>query len=208
MARPKQLDNSTFNRKRILRTLMLKSVIAAGVEPVIMETHGGAGKLFAAVYADVKRGVVFEKDEIKIATLCRQRPTWAVYEGDCVQALREGAGRHLEVNVLGLDPFGEPWGAIDAFFTSERPRAPLLHVVVNDGLRQKVRYGGAWAVKHLQPIVAKYGNQLFPRYADVCRELLTDYAAPHGYVMERWAAYYCGEMKNITHYHAAFRKEA
>jgi len=174
--------------------------------PVILETHGGIGRLWAACYAGVEAGVVFEKDEDMAAHLARQRPTWAVYEADCVGALVGGAGAHLTVNVLDLDPWGEPWPAIQAFFESDRPRAARLWVVVNDGLRDCIKTGRAWRVESLQGMVQRYGNDLFARYLDVCRELLTQKAAQAGYSLDRFAGYHCGAGGIITHYLAQFSR--
>ena len=197
-------NNSTFKEKVALRRVMLRQMSES---PVILETHGGLGRLWAACYAGVRDGVVFEKDEGKAAYLARQRPTWAVYEDDCVAALGNGAGAHLTVNVLDLDPWGEPWPAIGAFFESERPRARRLWVVVNDGLRQKARTGSAWSVRSLEGMVERFGNYAInERYLDVCRELLTQKAAQAGYNLDRFAGYYCGHAKAMTHYLASFSR--
>ena len=196
MSKPTQKDNSTFHQKALLRQMALARLEA---EPVVMETHGGAGKLYDACYRDVGRDVVFEKDPDKAAILGRQRPAWAVYEGDCVTAIEGGAGAHLEVNLLDVDPYGDPWPVIGAFFESERPRAGRLMVAVNDGLRQKLVIG-AWDVGTMQGMVAKYGNKLAPIYLEVCRELMAEKAAQAGYDLDRWAGYYCGSGKRMTHY--------
>lgn len=196
-------NNSTFKEKAALRRVMLRQM---SEPPVVLETHGGLGRLWAACYAGLGTGVVFEKDEDKAAYLARQRSTWAVYEADCVAALAGGAGAHLEVNVLDLDPWGEPWPAVTAFFESERPRAGRLWVVVNDGLRKSLMQGGAWRVQSLQEAVQKYGNDLFTCYLDVCRELLTQKAAQAGYSLGRFAGYYCGDSNAVTHYLAQFSR--
>lgn len=203
MASKKQ-DNSTFEEKSALRKLMLRQMQD---QPVILETHGGAGRLWAECYTLVKQGIVFEKDEEKAAYLARQRPAWAVYEGDCVKALAAGAGAHLLVNVLDLDPYGEPWPALSAFFESERPRAERLWVVVNDGLLAGIRSGRAWAIDSLSGVVQRYGNDLKDRYLDVCKELLIEKAAPAGYFLSRFAGYYCGHAKQMTHYLALLIRE-
>src|SRR4051812_3936723 len=137
-----QKDNSTFTRKAALRSRTLMMV----EHPVVMETHGGAGLIFSRCYRSVKEGIVFERDPDKAAILAHQRPTWAVYECLCENAIAEGAGAHLEVNFLDLDPYGEPWPALDAFFGSDRPFPPRLAIVVNDGLRQKLKMNGGWSV--------------------------------------------------------------
>jgi len=192
----KKKDNSTFKEKVALRKTMLRRI----GYPVVMETHGGRGELFLACYAGVRQGVVFEKKPERSAFLARQRPTWAVYETDCEMAIRAGVGGHLMVNVLDVDPYGNPWPVIEAFFGSERPRADKLFVVVNDGLRQKIRMGGSWSVGSLQSAVEKYGNDLHPIYLDVCRELMQEKAAKAGYALTAWAGYYCGHIKMMTHY--------
>ena len=52
----KQKDNSTFRRKAALRTAALGELH----DPVILETHGGYGKLWERCYRHVGQGVVFE----------------------------------------------------------------------------------------------------------------------------------------------------
>jgi len=203
LATPK-LDNSTFRLKAQLRSKALRELD----QPVVLETHGGWGKLFDQCYRDVPVGVVFEQNAPKAAYLARQRPTWAVYEADCVRALREGVGSHLEINFLDLDPYGEPWPAIDAFLTSDRPFPVRLIIVVNDGLRQKLRMNGGWMVSSLAEVLRSRGNAaLHGEYLSICRELLERKAARQGYSMKRWTGYHCGFKLGITHYAALFEKE-
>jgi len=187
-----QRDNSTCIKKMALR----RRAVAMLDNPVVMETHGGAGKLFLACYTHVENGVVFEKNPEKSAVLGKQRPTWAVYEADCVHALSANCGAHLDVNLLDLDPYGEPWSAITAFFESDRPRSDKLVVVVNDGLRQAIRMGRAC----LTDVVARYGNDIHGKYLDVCAELLQEKAAQAGYSLRNFAGYYCGHASQMTHY--------
>lgn len=198
-----QKDNTTYAKKVALRRKALSLVS----DPVVMETHGGEGKLFRACYTQVDQGVVFEKNPEKSAILGRQRPTWAVYEGDCVACLKAGVGAHLTVNLLDLDPYGQPWPVLDAFFGSERPRPETLVVVVNDGLRQKVRYGGAWGTKSMREMVRKHGNDIYGVYLDVCAELMQEKAAQAGYRLDRFAGYYCGHIQNVTHYLAILKRD-
>jgi len=197
-------DNSTFRLKAQLRSKALREL----EQPVILETHGGYGKLFDQCYRSVPAGVVFEKHPAKAAYLARQRPTWAVYEADCIRALADGVGSHLEVNFLDLDPYGEPWPAIDAFFTSDRPFPVRLIVVVNDGLRCKIRTGEGWAAKSLAEAVESRGNAaLHGEYLSICCEMLERKAERQGYHLKRWAGYYCGFQSHMTHYAAMFEKE-
>lgn len=170
--------------------------------PVVMETHGGAGVLYRACYSHVSCGVVFEKNADKADILARQRPTWAVYEADCEKSLSAGVGAHLEINVLDIDPYGEPWPTIEAFFTSERPRANRLWIVVNDGLRHKIRLTGGWSVDSMRAAVARFGNNIDRIYLDVCTWLLAEHAKAAGYALRRFQGYYCGAGDQMTHYAA------
>jgi hypothetical protein len=170
-----------------------------------METHAGLGQIWSACYQGLTDGVAIEKEPARAAHLAKQRPTWAVYQADCVAALAGGAGAHLCVNVVDVDPYGDPWPTIAAYFESQRPFPDTLAVVVNDGLRQKVRIG-AWDVGTLQEIVMEYGNDLDGVYLEVCQELMQRKAAARGYEVERWAGYYCGHAQQMTHYLAILRR--
>lgn len=196
-------DNSTIDRKVRLRarTLMLIE------RPVIMETHGGFGRIYQRCYRHVSAGVVLERDPAKAAALALQRPTWSVYECVTETALADGAGGHLEVNYLDLDPYGEPWPTLDAFFGSRRPFPPKLAIVVNDGLRQKLRMNGGWTVASLQAVVQRIGNNgLYQQYLEICREMLSEKAGRAGYELRKWTGYYCGHAEQMTHYAAVFEK--
>lgn len=196
-------DNTTFHLKKSLRLKLLKEIAA----PVVMETHGGYGKIWAACYWQVAEGVVFEKDATKADILGKQRPHWAVYEADCLTALSGSAGAHLPVNFLDLDPYGEPWPVLEAFFESERPFPDTLAIAVNDGLRQGLRMGKAWSVGSLAKIVGRYGNEwIHDNYLDVCQELIQEITAQRGYSLRRWAGYYCGHADQMTHYAGVFTR--
>lgn len=174
---------------------------------MILETHGGYGKIYELCYADLPAGVVFEKDPDKAGFLAGQRPTWAVYEGDSLKGIAARVGSHLPVNFLDLDPYGSPWEIINAFFENWGELPDRLAVAVNDGLRQKCKMNGAWSVGVLAEKVARYGNQsLYADYKEICRELLEEKAAQAGYRLSRWTAYYCGFRGQMTHYGAVLER--
>jgi len=198
-------DNSTFRHKVAIRQQAL--ALLGNPSPVVCETHGGEGWLFDACYANLPAGMVFEMDTTKSARLGKQRPSWAVYEADCVEALAAGVGAHLTFDLLDCDPYGESWPVIEAFFTSERPFADRMVVVVNDGLRQKLAMTGGWSVKSLAGMVERYGNDLHPIYLEVCREMLTEKAASAGYSVGHFAGYFCGDKQAMTHFLALLVKE-
>jgi hypothetical protein len=200
MSTPKQ-DNSTLHQKIALRRQAIDTLEQFGVDqPVVMETHGGEGVLFNECYAHLDDGVVFELDEVKVGILAKQRPTWAVYQADCVEAIAAGAGNHLVIDLLDADPYGMSFDVLAAFFSSPREFAARMLVVVNDGGRLKTVTGSSWEVEVLKPIVREYGNDLHPIYKEVCREMLVRSSAQAGYTMTSYAAYYAGHALANTHY--------
>lgn len=191
-------DNSTFDKKVADRMRVLARMSST---PVVMETHGGYGKLFKSCYRSLAEGCVFETDQKKADTLSDQRPTWRVYNSDCVAAIAAGIASDMPFSLLDCDPYGEPWPVIDAFLES-RKVVPELWIVVNDGLRQKVKVGGAWNVNSLKAIVEKRGADIYETYLEVCEAMLDEKAAKAGYVLDRFSGYYCGDKKGMTHYAA------
>jgi hypothetical protein len=199
-----QKDNQTFREKKALRKAVLTELATLYdiPVPVVIETHGGRGELWKACYPTLERGCVFEKDPVKAARLGKQRPTWAVYEADVVPALEGGAGAHLTADLLDVDPYGGCWDTIGAFFRSARPFAPVMAVVVNDGLRHSLSLQRGWATEALAGAVARHGNDLFPIYLEVCEELMAEKAAYAGYRIDRFSAYHCGDKQFMTHFRA------
>jgi len=171
---------------------------------VVLETNGGAGRLFEECYrpADVTAGAVFEKEPAKAEMLARQRPTWAVYEADCIAALAAGAAGHLVFNFIDVDPYGAAFPVIEAALSHPKRLADRIRLVVNDGLRQKVQLGGAWSVDCLADIVAEFGNNLYPVYLDVAKEKTRRLARAAGFELVEWSGYYCGHAGGMTHYSA------
>jgi hypothetical protein len=174
----------------------------ATATPAVLETNGGAGRLFTECYAHVTRGVVLELDPDKCAILARQRPTWSVYEGDCLKALAAGVGSHLAFDLIDVDPYGSPFEIIDAIFSNGRAHPDVVQLVVNDGLRQGVQMGRAWGVACLQDIVADFGNNLYDCYLDVAKEKVRRICGAAGFRLESWVGWHCGHGRNMTHYWA------
>jgi hypothetical protein len=192
-------DNTTLERKTALRLSLLRKI----PNPVILETHGGVGQIWKRMYSEIPQGVVFEEKPAKAEKLANQRPTWAVYESDCVRSLRAGIGAHLNINFIDLDPYGEPWPALEAIFASERPWPARLGIVVNDGLRMKCKLTGGWDCESLRPAVRQFGNSaMYPEYLKVARWNLERITATRGYRLTDWAGYYCGHHDAMTHYAA------
>lgn len=205
MSKTKQKDNSTLKLKASLRRNLLQEVAA----PVVMETHAGYGHIFDECYRDVSEGIAFEMNQEKASFLAKQRPTWSVYECDCVSAIAAGAGAHLTVNFLDIDPYGQPWPVVDAFLGSNRNFPETLAIVVNDGLRGKIKINGGWDVESLAGIVSRYGTTvMYKNYLEVCQELIKEKTGQRGYTLTRWAGYYCGHANAMTHYAAVLTKRA
>ncbi len=199
-------DNSTAQQKIALRRQALRQLDSP---PRVLEAYGGLGTLYRHCYQDIRQGVVFEQDRGKARTLAAQRPTWAVYQGDCVAAMRGGAGAHLSVNLLDLDPYGSPWPALDAFLQSARPLPEKLVVVVNDGLRGAHKFmTQAWDIDHVAPLVAHFGNDLYGIYLEAAQWFVQEKAREAGYHLTRWTGYYCGNKQSMTHYLAVLERSA
>lgn len=207
-------DNSTFDRKVKLRIATLAEL---GQPPVILETHGGFGRLFARCYRQFESGIVFEKDSAKVDYLAEQRPTWAVYQADCGTALLAGIGRHLPINFVDLDPYGSPWETLDSFLSGFHPTVSRLAIVVNDGLRNALKMKIGWKIEVLRNARAHFGlNNLYSQYAEICRWMMEERATAAGYRLAKWTAYYNrhpeirkqGELpgENCTHWAAIIER--
>ena len=197
-----QKDNTTLANKVALRL----EALAACRDPIILETHGGFGKVYQACYSRFTGGAVFEVDTEKAEALALQRPTWSVYESPCEPALAAGACDHRCFNFLDVDPYGSPFQAIEGFFSSPRPMPEELHLVVQDGLRQKVQLGGAWNCGDLKDIVADFGNDLFMCYLQVANKIVRRLAKVAGLELRSWKGYHCGAGKLMTHYWAVLHR--
>lgn len=176
----------------------------------VLETHGGYGHLWQACYADVPAGVVFDKAPEKAEALALQRPTWRVYEADCITALGAGVGAGLPVTLVDVDPYGQPWPVIDALLAGWRDVLPdRWGIAVHDGLRHRLKIGVGYATESLRTMLVRYGTQqLYTRYLDVCADLLTDKLAAAGFALTRWSGFYSGDLLANTHYAAVCKRVA
>ena len=188
----------------MLEKLLLRRKVLAtytGAPPVVIETNGGFGELYRACYSKFE-GCVFERKREKTQHLAKQRPTWAVYRGDNVKSIAAGLGSHLDCTLLDVDPYGDPWPIIDAWFSSQRSR-PDLWMLVTDGMRQALGMNIGWQTGSLSKMAEKYGNDaLHENYLAICREMLAEKAAKVGYELTKWTGYYCGKSLAMTHYAA------
>lgn len=184
-------DNKHFESKLRLRKALLKPV----TDPlVVLETNGGTGHLYPKLYARAEFGCVIEKDRRKAEFLARQRPTWAVYQGDNVSLLANGLLADVPFNVIDVDPWGMPFDTLEALFIHPRRFADRVAVAVMDGGRIKVQLGGAWQVGVFQEAVIHFGNNLYPIYLDVCAWWIERQAAQAGYRLSRFEGFYDDKM--------------
>lgn len=202
----KPQDNKTLLEKSHLRKELLAKL---QTEPCILETHGGTGELFLRCYSDVQEGAVFETDPIKTVTLLRQRPTWAVYETDCVWSLANGVASHLRINFVDFDPYGMAWNVIEAFFASERPRSEHLVIVVHDGVRGTLKRYGGGRIGYFASVVEQIGEtELYQDYLSVCERLLLGIVEPAGYTIQGFGGFYSRSDRDQTHFFAELRQNA
>lgn len=208
MARkPVKKDNAGLDEKLRLRRAALE---ALGVRsPVIVEAYAGLGVIGSRLYVTRSAaGVAIEKDEAKACRLATDRPTWRVYEGDCIRALAAGLAADLEVSLLDLDPYGDPWLAHRAFWESERKRAPRLAVVVNDGLGKRTKMGMSWTTGSLRPIVARFGQDIFgDQYLTCCRWAMGRDSAKAGYRLLDFRGFRGGHGGQMSHFYGIFERD-
>lgn len=207
-------DNSTLKEKLAIRERMLVDIRQHDTaEPIVLEAYGGKGDLYRRAYPDIRRGCVLERDPVKVDRLCWQRPTWAVYQGDSPSLIRSGIGSHLQCNTYDIDPYGQPWDAINSLFISFaeglRPVPGVIWLVVNDGARQYLRRkaDAIWHTDWLPAdVVDRWGNALELNYNEVCKELLERAASPTGYQIADWEVYACGHVQQNTHFRARLER--
>ncbi len=202
-------DNSTLSEKVRLRRRVLEHCAAP---PMVLETHGGYGRIFERTWWKARAGVVIEKDDAKVEHLCRQRPTWAVYQGDCETALEMGLAKTVAFDVVDLDPYGQPFNVLAALSLPGRKFPDEWHLVVNDGTRNATRRGAngkgsyAWTLGVMKTAILKHGPDLYPIYLDVARECVEEFAAKIGFEVVGWTGYYTGAGDLISHYWAILRR--
>lgn len=196
-------DNSTIRQKIGLRNLALSWLEA---KPVILETHGGRGEIYKRLYRKHGAGIVLETDKDKLLCLSRQRPEWRVYGCRAETGLLFPVDYGLQVNFIDCDPYGSPWDVLQAWFSANRQRANQLVIVVNDGIKQKLLIGAA-SVRAMKEENLTYGNKgVAENYLTVCKDKLKKMAAPVGYSIANWHAYYCGTGNHMTHYAVDLRQ--
>lgn len=197
------LDNSTLPEKARLRNQVLSKTRP---KPMVLESHGGYGRIYERTWYKAGAGIVIEKDPIKADHLARQRPNWAVFQGDCEKAIAAGLGRSTPFDIIDLDPYGQPFSVLDALALPGRVFPDEWHLVVNDGTRQATMRGVSWHMESLAVQVRKYGTNLYPIYLDVARECVEQFAAKIGFELAGWHGYYTGTNQMMTHYWAVMRR--
>ena len=198
-----QKDHQHFSRKVALREAALAQAGLSSL--VVCETCGGQGRLVQACYRDAT-GVVFDIDDMAIATLAAQRPTWRVYQADAAIALAGGIASDLPYTILDCDPYGSPWTMLEGFFRSPRVFAPTMVVVLTDGSRQKQRLGGlqyGW-----ESWQDRYGRNLFAIYLRCCQERLALLVSEAGYRVAWWHGRYGGHSGQMAYCAAVLRQPA
>jgi hypothetical protein len=197
----KKKQNAGFDEKQRLRRIVL-----GGWQPSrVIETHGGEGRIHRAFYASAEEGCAFEVREDLAARMAAARPSWFVYCAKAEAALAAGAGASLPVEVIDLDPYGQPWPALEAFFTSEREFADELRVVVNDGLRLKLRLGSP--PPSMAAAAERWGAHALNRdYLAVARWNLERLAGMAGYEVARFTGFHGGFGQQMTHYGAVLTR--
>ena len=195
------------NGSRSLKAYVRRKLMGQIAPIAVLETHGGSGAMYNDCYRGVP-GVVIEKNQNKASSLAEQRQAWAVYEGDSEKIIKAGAGFHLPINFVDIDPYGDPWPVIDAVFSQAANLPDTWGLVVNDGLRRFLMLGGAWKMPRFKKYVAEVGNKEVPRiYLDICRREIEEKARAIGAGLDWWLCVSGGAGKQMTHYAAVISRQ-
>jgi len=190
-----QKDNSGIEEKIAVRR---EGISWLQRTPKVLELFAGRGKIYRVVYKHFNGGVAFEKDQDKAASIARQRPTWRIYEADCVAGIRHGLTFGDKFSFIDLDPYGNPWESLNAVFEEGLFRDSCV-VAVNDGMRIKLRVNGGRDVKSVRPMWKKFGG-LHDCYLQACRWQINKKAANAGFDVDRFTGIYGGHNDQMTHY--------
>ena len=198
-----KLDNASLMQKVALRRRLIDEMNERGIDPVVMETHGGEGVLYRYLYSNLPAGIVMEKDPDKVATLSRDRSEWGVYRCHCDVGLRVGIGKGWGVNLVDIDSYGHPWGHLEALLEGDRDWPDTLGIAFTDGIKHMLILQRAWKIKQLQDKVDKYGNDyIYKNYLSITREHVEEKIAERGYTLDDWSGFYTGREKMLTFYSA------
>lgn len=197
-------DNATIRQKAALR----REVLALVKDPLIMETHGGYGRLFTECYEHISRGIVFEKEADRCDVLAIQRPSWRVYQCKAETAISQNVAPDWAINILDADPHGSPWPTLKAFFSSQREFADEMFLAINDGYRRHARRKMAWKSPIMRPVCERFGNDVFSIYLKTCEWMAGEFAKLAEYELVNFAGYYCGNGNNMTHYAARLQRRS
>lgn len=196
-------DNAGKLIKLAMREEMLKKI----AEPRILETHGGKGELGDALYLSFS-GVVFEKNEEKAKYLVEKRPHWAIYECDCVKAMKAGVGFHHKPNFIDCDPYGKSMDIVKAIFQNADKLPDTVGIVVNDGARRNIELGCAWKTKDYAKYVKMFGNNgVYDNFEWITRDMFENIVTPAGFLIKEWSILSSGIGGQMTQYAAVLKKK-
>lgn len=158
---------------------------SGGEQPVVCECHAGSDDFGVSLYREFD-GVAFDRDWRKTGMLVKRSPSWAVYEGKSDVLARIGAGRHLRITLLDINPYGAPWSLLRAWFDSPREHPNQMILVAYDGLRA-MKMGKAWDNDELQDAVMRFGaDQLQENYGIISEALVEEITGQVGYELAWW----------------------
>lgn len=195
-------DNGSRGVKAYVRHELMRVLPPSAV----LETCGGSGGMYNDCYRGLP-GVVIEKNTRKAEALAEQRPTWAVYEGDAEKIVAAGAGFHLHISFVDIDPYGDPWPLVDAVFSRAKDLPDTWGLVVNDGLKRFLMLGRAWKLERFRKYVEEHGNKNIPgMYPQICREMIEQKAHACGAGLSWWLCRSGGHGRQMTHYAAVISR--
>lgn len=123
-------DNSATNAKVFARQRVAEGL---GADARILECFCGAGLMYEMCWSSFSRGATIDTKDGAVEQAARERPTWAVYQGDAEKCLLGGWMSHVPFDLVDIDAYGSPWPFLLAWASSDRARAPQTRFILTDG---------------------------------------------------------------------------
>lgn len=177
---------------------------AAAPPGPVLETHGGTGWLASTVYAG-RTGIGIELNQRKAAARARILPAWWSIVGDSASVLRSGALRWFAPAIIDVDPYGDPWPALEAAAAGVSV-PPAVVLAVTDGLPRALQIRD-YRVPSLRADIAAHGlDYVREYYEEICRRRIQRLFP--AYTIDRWVYAESGKGRGLALYAARITQPA
>jgi hypothetical protein len=131
------------HNSKVAHKLLVRQRVAGllGNSAEILETFSGEGLMYDGCWS-MFSGACIDSDAAKARDSARSRPRWRTYCGDTGRALSAGWLSSVAFDVVDIDPYGEPWPYVRAFFDTERAMPDQWWLILTDGYWPQMNRSG------------------------------------------------------------------